>query len=125
MIDKMKPQTHRDCHQSRAARQRVSRMMRYHKLKESGLCVRCGKANQRDRALTCQPCADAKHELDRRLARTRVERGLCYRCGRDLEGLPAGSRCGACMSDDWFYRCFWTGTMNRDTHKPGPDPRHP
>ena len=32
---------------------------------EAGLCIRCGKAPQRERAQTCKPCADRDAELRR------------------------------------------------------------
>jgi NMD protein affecting ribosome stability and mRNA decay len=64
--------------------------------KEQGLCVECGKVNDRQRKLLCQSCQDKMVERRRQEREHRKELELCPQCGNpvDKEGYIT---CTACI----------------------------
>lgn len=77
---------------------------RYHRLKEAGLCVRCGKRKSLENLTACNICRtkynsyhDAQYWAKKKDGIARYERaayGLCYICGRPLD--REGKTCKAC-----------------------------
>jgi hypothetical protein len=77
----------------------TAKQQRYHRLKEAGLCVECGKVPPLQGILKCEVCnqrylKSAKKAADKRYAKQRAA-GMCSaNCGRPAR--PGKTRCAAC-----------------------------
>lgn len=65
----------------------------YQTRKENGLCVRCGKPVEGNKA-KCSECSEKDKERKKRIRKERIDNGLCLDCGKPTDRY--GYRCAEC-----------------------------
>lgn len=80
---------------------RIKRIYYHHK--ENGLCVRCGKTNDRPWTTLCVKCREKQTRQQAETRKWYREHGICHCCGKEkLYGVE--KRCLECSAKSYEYK---------------------